>query len=140
LFLTQSMAGLGVDREEFVDLRDDSASPLVSCPSGSCHKLEAVVRLRVASDAGQDLVRGFGPNEGLGIFIVYVDEFADGRFQVFDTTEHASSNSLVREFGESSLHQVDPGSVGGSEVDRKPGRLANHFRMVQFCGFRSCPQ
>ena len=54
---------------------------------------------------------------------MHVDEFADGRFQVFYTAEHAPSNSLVGEFGEPSLHQVDPGSVGGllSVCEGRPG-------------------
>src|SRR6202167_6142043 len=87
--------------------------------------------LRGMSGAGQDLVGGFGPNEGLGIFIVHVDEFADGRFQVFYTAEHAPTNSLVGEFGKPSLHQVDPGSVGGSEVDMKAWMFGELFRMME---------
>ena len=65
------------------------------------------------SHAGEDLVRRFGPNEGLGIFVVHLDIFADGRFQLFHASEHAASNSLVGDFGEPALHQVDPGTVGG---------------------------
>ena len=60
--------------------------------------------MRVTSDAGQDLVRRFCPNKGLGIFVVDVDVLADGRFQLFDATEHAPLNSLVGKFGEPSLH------------------------------------
>ena len=58
-------------------------------------------------DALQNLVRGSGPNEGFGIFVVHLDVLADGRFQVVYASEHATSNSLVGEFGEPSLHQVD---------------------------------
>src|ERR1700736_909562 len=49
--------------------------------------------------------------------------------------EHATSNSLVGEFGKPSLHQVDPGTVGRGEVDmkswafRKP--LADHGGFVR---------
>src|SRR5215469_15880337 len=57
--------------------------------------MRGVRALCITSDAGQDLVRGFGPHEGLGIFIVHLDVLADGRFQFANATEHAAANSLV---------------------------------------------
>ena len=65
--------------------------------------------LRVTSDAGQDLVRRFCPNERLGIFVVHVDVLADSRFQFFYAAECTPSKSLVGELGAPSFHQVDPG-------------------------------
>jgi len=58
---------------------------------------------------------------------VHVDVLADSRFPFFYTAEHAPSNSLVGEFGEPALHQVDPGSVGGSEVDMKAWAFGKPF-------------
>ena len=83
--------------------------------------------LRVTGDAGQDLICGFGPDKRLGIFIVYVDVLADGRFQLFDAAEHTPSNSLVGEFGEPALYQVNPGPVSGSVVDMKTWTLREPF-------------
>jgi hypothetical protein len=68
------------------------------------------------SDAGQDFVRRFRPNKRLGIFVVRADVFANGGFQFFRTSEYAASNSLVGNFGEPTLHQVDPRRVGGRKV------------------------
>ena len=83
--------------------------------------------LRVTSDAGQDLVCGFGPDEVGWILVMYVDVLADGGFQVFHTSKHAPSNALIGEFGEPSLHQIDPGTVGGGEVDMKSGSFSEPF-------------
>src|ERR1700730_15542866 len=64
---------------------------------------------------------------GLGSWVVHVDVLADGRFQVFYASEHATSNSLVGEFGEPSLHQVDPGTVRRGEVDMKSWAFREPF-------------
>ena len=59
--------------------------------------------LRVASDAGEDLVGGFGPNERLGGFVVGGDEFADGGLQFADTAVNPAADLLVGEFGKPPL-------------------------------------
>ena len=73
--------------------------------------MHSVCALGVTSNAGQDLVRGFGPNEGLGIFVVDVDVLTDGGFQVLHAAENTPSKSLVGKFSEPSLHQIDPRTV-----------------------------
>ena len=47
---------------------------------------------------------------------------ADSGFQFLDAAKCAAANPLVGEFGES-LDQVDPGAVGGREVDMEPWPL-----------------
>jgi hypothetical protein len=75
--------------------------------------------LRETSDAGQNLVGRPGPDEGFRIFVVNINIFADGRLQLFHASEYATTNPLVGDFGEPALHQVDPGTVGGGEMDTK---------------------
>jgi hypothetical protein len=82
--------------------------------------------LRLTSDAGQDLVSCFGPNEGPGIFVVHVDVLAAAS-KSFTVRNTARSNSLVGEFGKPSLHQVDPGTVGRGEVDMKSWAFRKPF-------------
>ena len=65
------------------------------------------------TDALQNLVRASGPNEGLGILVVYVDVLADGRLQFFHTAKDAPSNALVANLGKPRFHQVDPRAVRG---------------------------
>jgi hypothetical protein len=60
----------------------------------------------VSSNAVQNLISRSGPDEGLGIFVVYVDELANRRFQFPDAAECAAPNSFVTEFGEPSLDQL----------------------------------
>ena len=90
--------------------------------------------MSVASNAGQDLVGGLDPNEGSGIFVVDFDKFADRGFQILHAAKHATSNWFVGQFRKPAFDQVDPGTVGGREVNveawalGKP--LANHRRFV----------
>ncbi len=79
-----------------------------------------------AGEAGQDLVRRFSPNEGLGIFVVHIDVFADGGFQLSHATERAASDSLVGDFGEPAFHQVHPGTIGG-KVNMKSWAFGEPF-------------
>jgi len=51
--------------------------------------LDGARALGEAGDAGQDFVGRFSPHEGLGIFVVHVDIFADGGFQLSHAAEHA---------------------------------------------------
>src|SRR5215469_8642062 len=83
--------------------------------------------LRVTGDAGQDLICGFGPDKRFGIFVMHVNVFTDGSFQFFHAAEHAPPNSLVGEFGEPALDQVNPGTVSGSVVDMKTWTLREPF-------------
>ena len=47
--------------------------------------------MRVASDAGEDLVGGFGPNERLGGFVVGGDEFAVSHMKWSNFAKNASA-------------------------------------------------
>jgi hypothetical protein len=55
---------------------------------------------------------------------VHVDILANRRFQLLDASEHAAPNPFVREFGEPSLHQIQPRTVRRCEVDMEPRTLS----------------
>src|SRR6266571_6859391 len=73
--------------------------------------------LREASDAGEDLVRGLGPDERLGFGVVDVDEFSDRLLQLRNATVTATTDLLSRQLGEPALNEIEPGAVGRGEVD-----------------------
>jgi hypothetical protein len=83
--------------------------------------------LCVARDAVEDLIRGPGPNEGFWALVMHADVLTDGGFQLFDAAESTPSNAFVGEFGEPALHQVDPRTVGGREVDVEARPLGEPF-------------
>lgn len=91
--------------------------------------------LRKARDAGQDLIRGSGPDEGFWIFVVNFDVFANGGFEFFHTTEDPTTNPLVGDFGKPALHEVDPRPIGRGEVGVKAVALGkpvpDHRRFVR---------
>jgi hypothetical protein len=63
---------------------------------------------------------------GFGCFVMQVDVIANGRFQFPDAAENTAPDALVGDLGKPSLHQIDPGTVGGREVQvetRTPGKL-----------------
>src|SRR5688572_12567895 len=62
-----------------------------------------------------------------GIFVMHVDVLADGCFQFLHTSENATANTFVGNLGEPALHQIDPGTVGGREVDVKARSLGEPF-------------
>jgi hypothetical protein len=68
---------------------------------------------------------------------MHVNVFTDGSFQFFHAAEHAPPNSLVGEFGEPALDQVNPGTVSGSVVDMKTWTLREPFSDKS--GFVSSP-
>jgi hypothetical protein len=79
--------------------------------------------LRVAGNAGEDLVGRFDPKERLGSFVVGGDEFADGGLQFADAAVNAAADLLVGEFGKPALDQIDPGPIGGRVVDMEAWTL-----------------
>ena len=81
----------------------------------------------VSRDAVEDLIRGPGPDEGFGVLVMHAYVLADGGFQLFDTSENAAPNAFVGEFGQPAFHQVDPGSIGGPEMDMKARSLGKPF-------------
>ena len=54
---------------------------------------------------------------------MHLDVLADGRFQFFHASEDSPSNALVGDLSKPALHQVDPRSVGGREMEMKSGAL-----------------
>ena len=89
--------------------------------------------MRVASDAGEDLVGGFGPNERLGGFVVGGDEFADGNLQFADTAVNPAADLLVGEFGKP---PPDEGRLVGpivvhDDVDIEVGRRLGFDRVQE---------
>ena len=72
-------------KSDTIDAEVAARSVLVSCPSGSRNKLRGLGAhgaLCEASDARQDVIGGFGPDERLGIRVMRVDEVVNGRFQL----------------------------------------------------------
>ena len=59
--------------------------------------------LRIASNAGEDLVSGSGPDKRLGILVVGVNELANRRFEILQAAKHATPNPFVGEFSEPAL-------------------------------------
>src|SRR5581483_8307035 len=104
---------------------------LVSYPSGSCHKSGWLCgcpgALSRARNAGENLIRGAGPGERSGAFVVNVKIFADGCFEFLDAAENAAANSLVGDFGEPPLHKVHPGAIGGREMNVKARPFGEPF-------------
>ena len=93
---------------------------LVSRPGDSCHKsLGLHGPSCVASDARQNLIGGFGPDEGFGRLIMDLQVVADGRFQFFHTSKDSATYALIRDFCEPTLHEIDPGTISGREVEVK---------------------
>jgi len=44
---------------------------------------------------------------------------ADGRFQFFHTSKDSATYALIRDFCEPTLHEIDPGTISGREVEVK---------------------
>ena len=80
-----------------------------------------------AFDGGEDVVGGFGPLEGLRVFVVLFDEGADVGFELAGRGVHTALQLLARQFGKPAFDLIDPGSGGRREVDvpvrssRQPG-------------------
>ena len=61
-----------------------------------------------AFDGGEDVVGGFGPLEGFGVFVVLVDEGADVGFELAGRVVHTALQLLARQFGEPAFDLIDP--------------------------------
>ena len=70
-----------------------------------------------AFDGGEDVGGGFGPFEGLRVFVVLFDEGADVGFELAGRGVHAALQLLAHQFGEPAFDLIDPGSGGRREVD-----------------------
>ena len=68
-------------------------------------------RYRQASGFFEDAVGGFGPDEGLGIIVVFLEVSVDGGLKVDDGAEHAATQAAAGEGGEEGLDGVEPGDL-----------------------------
>src|SRR5207244_4816166 len=83
-----------------------TGQPLVSRPVNKCS----------IADATCDLMGGFGPAEGFGIFVPVGQEAGDGLLQSRDAVEAAAANGLRGDQAEPALDQVEPRGAGRGEV------------------------
>ena len=91
----------------------DKPGYLVRCPQ----------RFFTLADLGQDGICILAPPKHLGILIVESNIIHDGSLQLLYVLEHPSSDSLVRELTEESLHSVEPGGRGGCEMEMEARML-----------------
>ena len=75
-----------------------------------------------AFDGGEDVVGGFGPPEGLGVFVVYFDEGPDIGFELAGGGVHAALQLLARQFGEPAFDLIDPDPEVGVKWTCQCGR------------------
>ncbi len=71
----------------------------------------------------EDLVRGFGPDEGFRVVIVDLQIAFDHGFEFAGAAEGAAADLLLGQRCEPALDQIDPGGAGGSEVHLEAGPL-----------------
>jgi hypothetical protein len=76
-----------------------------------------------ASDAGENVVGGFGPLEGARLLIVGVEKLRNRAFQFADAALRSPANLLVGKLRKATLDQIQPGAVGRGEVRMKAGPL-----------------
>ncbi len=67
-------------------------------------------------DVGQDRVCRLRPNKGFGMFVTGIEKFPNGSFQLPHTGMGAAPNLPLGEQAKPALNQVEPGRVGGREV------------------------
>src|ERR1700726_3228109 len=70
-----------------------------------------------SGDAGEDLVGRLDPHERLGGLVPSGDPILDVALQGSFGGMSTATDALVRQLGEPALHEVDPGSAGGCEVE-----------------------
>src|SRR6266568_3734097 len=109
------MAGISsiMPRQHGMPVRCPWRSPvlLVSCERGSF--TWAALR--------EYLVGGLGPGEGVAAVVPPVDEVLDGGDEVLDRGEAAAADRLPGDDREEDLHEIQPRSGRGREVQGDPG-------------------
>ena len=70
--------------------------------------VDRISHLMPAPDGGDDLIEVGGPDEGLGLGVVLIEEAIDRNLQIEDRTEHAALQSPFGERGEEPLDGVEP--------------------------------
>ena len=90
-------------------------------------------RLNPAGDLAEDGAGIGGPDEGLGLGIVVLDEAVDRGLEVDDRAEHATLEPAAGEPGEEGLDRVQPGAGGRGEVEdeaRMTAEPAQHLGVL----------
>jgi hypothetical protein len=67
--------------------------------------------LSVTCYVGQNLIRGFRPDERLWTFVVHLQVLANRRLQFLHAAKDTARYAFVGDFCEPSFHQVDPRTV-----------------------------
>ena len=70
-----------------------------------------------ALDSGEDVIGGFGPDEGFGGTVGLGDEAVDRGLKVDDGFEHSALQPLSRQLGQEAFDRVGPGARGRGEVE-----------------------
>ena len=89
--------------------------------------------LAEASDAGEDVVCGLGPQEWLGLEVSDLDEPADVFFELSRAEVRSALDHLLGEVSEPALDLVEPRAIGRREVEvepRMPGKPALDSRCL----------
>ena len=79
---------------------------------------------------GEDLVGGFGPDEGLGVVVVLVDIAVDGGLEIDDRVEAAAPDSSAGERREEGLDGVQPRTEVGVKWKVQRGCRSSHLRTL----------
>src|SRR3954469_14682604 len=92
-------ADINVDRSQELQL--------VSCSGNTCAK---------SLKLGEDGFSSGGPSKGFAVLVVMSDEMIDALDQLLDRAEGASADGFVGDEGEEALDLIEPGAVGGNEM------------------------
>lgn len=76
-----------------------------------------------SSDAHQNLIGGFHPHEGLEMLIGVGNVSPDGRLERLCAAMHPAPPLFLRQQGEPTFHQIEPGSAGWREVQMEARSL-----------------
>src|SRR3972149_12091778 len=79
--------------------------------------------LTITSQGSRDLVRGFGPHEGLRVLVGDLEIVPDRRFELAGAAVRAPANRALGEQSEPALDLVEPGGAGRREVQVVAGPL-----------------
>src|SRR3977135_1683443 len=85
-----------------------------------CHLFEGDAS---ASDLGEDLFGGGGPEEWFRVVVVHAEVVLDRGYQVGDAVEGAAADGFGGDVGEEAFDQVEPGGRGWGEVQVEAGVL-----------------
>ena len=97
---------------------------------GVLHLVSCLQRSFTTADLSDNCGGRCGPDERLGLFVVFSDIGMDGLSQFGDAMEGSSADALPRDLCEPSLDEIDPGCAGWGEVQVIPRvRLKPFFHL-----------